>query len=62
MNYRCPLGKLQPQQMDTEAVKREGFNRHGILVVHVSDARLSREEREVIRRVGSRIYGSATAG
>jgi hypothetical protein len=62
MNYRCPLGKLQPQQVDVETVKREGFNRHGILVVHVSDERLSREEREVIRRVGSRIYGSAVAG
>lgn len=59
MNYRCPLGKHQQQEMDVEAVKREGFHRQGILVVHVGDARLNSAEREIIRRVGRRIYGDS---
>jgi hypothetical protein len=57
MNYQCPLGKHQAQVMDVEAVKREGFHRQGILVVHVGDARLNPAEREMIRRVGRKIYG-----
>jgi hypothetical protein len=60
MSYKCPLGKHQPQEMDVEAVKREGFRRQGILVVHVGDKRLDSVEREMLRRVGRKIYGEET--
>jgi len=43
--------------MDTESVKREGFNQHGILVVSLDDQRLSWIERQIIKQLGDRIYG-----
>lgn len=53
----CTLGRFVPAQMDTESVKREGFNQHGILVVSVDDQRLSWIERDFIKKLGDRIYG-----
>ena len=52
----CALGRFVPSQMDTESVKREGFNQHGILVVAVDDQRLSWIERQVIQKIGDRLY------
>jgi len=52
----CALGKFVPSQMDVESVKREGFNNHGILVVAVDDQRLSWIERQIIQKIGDRIY------
>ncbi|UZR28110.1 hypothetical protein [Methylococcus mesophilus] len=56
-NPRCPLGKLQPQVTDLEAVKREGWREQRILVVHLIDERLDFVERELIRQIGERLYG-----
>ncbi|CAI8819793.1 hypothetical protein [Methylococcus capsulatus] len=53
----CPLGKLQPQATDLEAVKREGWREQHILVVHLTDERLDFVERELIRQIGERLYG-----
>lgn len=53
----CTLGRFVPAQIDTESVKREGFNNHGILVVAVDDQRLSWIERQIIKQLGERIYG-----
>lgn len=53
----CTLGRFVPSHMDTESVKREGFNQHGILVVSVDDQRLSWIERQIIKQLGERIYG-----
>lgn len=52
----CSLGRFVPAQMDVESVKREGFNQHGILVVAVDDQRLSWIERQVIQKIGDRLY------
>ena len=52
----CTLGRFVPSQMDVESVKREGFNNHGILVVAVDDQRLSWIERQVIQKIGDRLY------
>lgn len=56
--YRSPLGRLQPEPMDVEAVKQRGWREEHILVVSDSDARLDFVERELIRRIGERLYGS----
>jgi hypothetical protein len=57
-HYRCPLGRLQPEQTDVEAVKQRGWREEQILVVSETDARLNFVEREFVRRLGERLYGS----
>ncbi|AUM00798.1 hypothetical protein B4966_11940 [Rhodocyclaceae bacterium] len=56
--YRCPLGRLQPEPMDVEAVKRRGWREQRLLVVSLEDDRLDGMERELIRRIGERLYGA----
>jgi hypothetical protein len=55
--YRCALDRLQPQTHDPDAVKRTGWRDQRILVVSESDERLDFVERELIRRIGERLYG-----
>ncbi|MEW5889876.1 MAG: hypothetical protein AB1768_12705 [Pseudomonadota bacterium] len=55
--YRCPLGRLQPEPMDVEAVKRQGWQEQRLLVVSPDDTRLDWMEREFVRRIGERLYG-----
>jgi len=55
--YRCPLGRLQPATADLEATKRRGWRDQHILVVDASDERLDFIEREIVRRIGERLYG-----
>ncbi|MFN3327031.1 MAG: hypothetical protein ACK5AZ_26355 [Bryobacteraceae bacterium] len=59
--YRCPLGRLQPESMDVEAVKRRGWREQHLLVVSLDDARLDWMERELIRQIGERLYGAREA-
>ena len=55
--YRCPLARLQPEAVNTEAVKRDGWRELHILVVSVGDSRLDFADRAMIRRLGERLYG-----
>ena len=55
--YRCPLGRLQPDTTDLDAMKRNGWRDQHILVVNASDDRLDFIEREIVRRIGERLYG-----
>ena len=55
--YRSPLGRLQPNPVDAEAVKRDGWREQHILVVSERDERLDFVEREIVRRLGERLYG-----
>ena len=55
--YRCPLGRLQPEPVDIEALKQRGWRDQHVLVVNESDARLDFVEREFVRRIGERLYG-----
>jgi hypothetical protein len=55
--YRCPLGRLQPQASDLEAIKQTGWRDQHILVVSEQDERLDFVEREFVRRIGERLYG-----
>ena len=60
--YRCPLGRMQPTAPDTERIKREGWNEEHILVIAEHDSRLDAFEREIVRRIGERLYGDPTPG
>lgn len=55
--YRCPLGRLQPQTTDLDAIKESGWRDQHILVVSEQDDRLDFVEREFVRRIGERLYG-----
>lgn len=55
--YRCALARLQPQVTDLDAVKRSGWLEQHILVVSAEDARLDFFERELVQRIGERLYG-----
>lgn len=61
-NYRCPLGRLQPQIADLDAIKQTGWRDQHILVVSEQDDRLDFVEREFIRRLGERLYGGNQHG
>lgn len=60
--YRCPLGKMQPDATNLEAMKQRGWRDQHILVVNASDERLDFMERELIRRIGERLYGGNRHG
>ena len=56
--YRCPLGRLQPQATDLDAIKQRGWRDQHILVVSPDDDRLDWMERELVRQIGERLYGT----
>ncbi len=56
--YRCPLGRLQPETTDLEAMKQRGWRDQHILVVSPDDERLDWMERELVRQIGERLYGA----
>ncbi len=60
--YRCPLAKLMPDKPDVEQIKREGWQESQILVVSLEDTRLDFIDRELIVRIGNRLYGEKGAG
>ena len=60
--YRCPLGRLQPEHTDLSAIKEKGWRDQGILVVNATDERLDFVEREIVRRIGERLYGGQGHG
>jgi hypothetical protein len=51
-----------PNTTDPEAVKRDGWQAQQILVVSIEDRRLDWTERELIRRIGERLYGRPVNG
>jgi hypothetical protein len=55
--YRCPLAKVLPEQLDVEAVKRQGWREQRILMVAESDERLDYFQREFVRQIGDKLYG-----
>lgn len=59
--YRCPLGRLQPERTDPETIKRDGWREEGILVISPNDDRLDWVERELVERIGERLYGQREA-
>ena len=60
--YRCILGRVQSEVTDLDAIKRNGWQGQHILVIAEHDERIDLFEREIIRRIGDRLYGSRTSG
>ena len=54
--FKSNLGRIQPEQIDKEKIKREGWNNDGILVIKADDQRLSWPEKELIKQIGDKIY------
>lgn len=57
-SYLCPLGRLQPDVQDLDAIKQRGWRDQHILVVSPDDERLDWMERELVRQIGERLYGA----
>lgn len=55
---RCPLGRMVTEPPDKEAIKREGWQQHQILVVSLDDTRLGMIDREFVRQIRERLYGA----
>ncbi len=51
------IGKFQPLVPDSEAIKRDSWRRHGILVVDINDERLDFVDKEFIRHIGEVLHG-----
>jgi hypothetical protein len=49
---------LQPTATDLDAVKERGWRDQNILVVNAEDKRLDYLERELVQRIGERLYGT----
>jgi hypothetical protein len=45
------------ERRSPEQVKRDGWLEHGILVINEDDHRLTWPERQVVRRLGDRLFG-----
>ncbi len=60
--YRCPLGRLQPEGQDVDVIKQRGWRDQHILVVNADDDRLDWMERELVRQIGERLYGGKRHG
>ena len=52
----CPHG-YGGERRSPEAVKRQGWQEQGLLVVSPEDERLSWPERELVRQLGEKLYG-----
>jgi hypothetical protein len=44
------------ERRDAEQVKRDGWKEQGVLVVAEDDQRLTWPERELVKRLGARLY------
>ncbi len=51
-----------PTDVDYTAVKRNAFNDHGVLIVDINDARLSWDDRELLKRIGKTLFGFRESG
>ena len=56
-HYPSPLGRWQPSVTDLNSLKQRGWRDQNILVVNADDTRLDPRERELVQRIGERLYG-----
>ena len=56
------LARVQGPTINADATKVHGWNSHGILVVAANDTRLSWVERDLVRRLGEKLYSSHGKG
>lgn len=61
MRYRSPLGRMLPESVDVERIKRDGWREDKILVVRLDDDRLDFVQRQMVMEIGNRLYGKGRA-
>ncbi len=55
---RSSLGRLIPNKIDPEEIKRKGWQDEGIFVVSVNDHRLTWPEKELINQIATKLYSN----
>ena len=55
---RCHPRGFGGHRRDADQVKRDGWQEQGLLVVAVDDQRLTWPERELVRQLGTKLYGA----
>ena len=58
---RCSLGRMIPTAIAPDGVKAAGWRDHGLLVVALDDPRLGWADRELVRTIGDKLYGTREA-
>jgi hypothetical protein len=58
---QSPLGRRQPKPMDVEGIKKNGWQDQSVLVINANDPRLTWPERELVKQLGEKLYGSKEA-
>lgn len=58
---QSPLGRKLPTPNDAQAIKRHGWHDQNLLIVNANDPRLTWPERELIKQLGEKLYGSKEA-
>lgn len=56
MRYRSPLGRMLPESMDVEDIKRRAWREHRIIVINFDEDRMDSIERELFRQWADRRY------
>ena len=54
------LGKYQGTSINSDDIKRQGWVNEGILVINMEMDMLSAQERTLLERLGTRLYGYRT--
>ena len=58
---RCALGRLVPTAVGAEPIKATSWRDHRLLVVALDDPRLGWADRELVRTIGDKLYGTREA-
>jgi hypothetical protein len=54
---RTNFPRILGNQIDYEAMKRQGFHEQGIIVAKLDDHRLDEFERQFLKNIGSKLFG-----
>ena len=54
--YRSPLGRLMPDSVDVEKIKRDGYYEDGILVIDMRRDHMDWTEREIFKQWAEKRY------
>ena len=58
---RCALGRMVPTTVGAEPIKTASWRDHRLLVVALDDPRLGWADRELVRTIGDKLYGTQEA-
>lgn len=58
---RCALGRMVPTTVGAEPIKAASWRDHRLLVVALDDPRLGWADRELVRSIGEKLYGTLGA-